>query len=306
MQAQNTNTDTRYNALHWWVDMGLISHQNQIDLTTKYGFKLVHLLHSEIEEMYLAEHPHPLKEVPTPTDTNKLAAEWWHGLSKNEREIKLSGYKCTDNDSSMVTAIYKMYLYEHPTPTEREVSVRDKAIEWWETFDFEAKYIKAYKALKREVNIHTITDDDIVYIYLHEPEIEVTGSMVGGEWFLNSRKNIIYINDNGNNPPVCTVHSGAGISEEQAKTNAQRIVQAVNGYDKLVAENERLFNEGATLENDKEDLIEINQSLKADNDALVSALGVIRDVLQRWDNEGKYTNLIEHATTHINKAKGNN
>lgn len=49
---------------------------------------------------------------------------------------------------------------------------------------------------------------------------------------------------------------------------------------------------------------EANARLIAAAPDLLQALKVIRSVLNDWNKEGNYTNLIEHANTAINKAIG--
>jgi hypothetical protein len=97
-----------------------------------------------------------------------------------------------------------------------------------------------------------------------------------GEWLTSGKrtrsdKKVIWSMQTHGRVLICTLDN----TMYQSEANAEFICEAVNNYDKL----------------------------KEDNEILLEALKTISSVLNGWNKEGKYINLIEHAIKAIKKAE---
>jgi len=185
---------------------------------------------------------------------------------------------------------------------------KSKAIEWWETTIYDAAERVEWKIkLSHKYYggwIYTnLTDEEIEYIYISEhaqtlkeqvlnmlDEAKELNSNIGnfgksntetdegytkGKWDIGNNGNS-YQNNGGYETAILGNRSCLGFiwgeTKEQSKANANRILQTVNGWDKLMCEKiaaiDVIKSDGEIIAQFAEKMIK----LKATNDSLVSAL----------------------------------
>jgi len=148
------------------------------------------------------------------------------------------------------------------------------AIKWWNGLSDDEKYHFSCKHFLG-IPINTLMDKSIEAMYLYEHQAEhpstkeAGNGMVGGEWYANGTLVQTNYDNDWHNIALCCYSDG--------EANAQRIVQCVNGYDKLKEE----LSFAMDLAHRENEMV---KKLEADNEALVSALKDCIDFIVRYED----------------------
>lgn len=248
-QDNNTTLTPAQNIADWWKGLSTIE---KVFLAKEHlGLVPESFTNVLISALYNAEHTPLLNEQEDKfilsQDGETLTFEGIRANCFADYEESISQTNETETFFDWCKNSYPYEKAENKPPVQEDktedVSVRDKAIEWWENVIGRAKsYELKNKYFAGHASLHPL---DIEHIYKSENPVEAEKEdgvgYTGGEWLVNeltmneSAFEIRTDTSKGQNSNgyIATIYCSAYTVPNQAKVNAIRIVKAVNNFDAM-------------------------------------------------------------------------